>query len=121
LHNRIATTITLSFDLGWTGFNIVNCTTVCTGTTCSQEIKNNLTGTVAKLLTKLDGFPRTIPQAEALKNLLAGMGEKLDMVVNIDVPRAKPLPADGAKNNNSYYYQILKDNSWLISKKYRYS
>lgn len=35
----------------------------------------------------LDGFPRTIPQAEALKELLANMGEKLDMVVNIDVPR----------------------------------
>jgi adenylate kinase len=35
----------------------------------------------------LDGFPRTIPQAEALKKLLAGMGEKLDCVVNIDVPR----------------------------------
>jgi adenylate kinase len=36
----------------------------------------------------LDGFPRTIPQAEALKVLLAKMGEKLDCVVNIDVPRA---------------------------------
>ncbi len=35
----------------------------------------------------LDGFPRTIPQAEALKKLLAGMGEKLDAVVSIDVPR----------------------------------
>jgi len=35
----------------------------------------------------LDGFPRTIPQAEALKVLLANMGEKLDCVVNIDVPR----------------------------------
>lgn len=35
----------------------------------------------------LDGFPRTIPQAEALKVLLANMGEELDMVVNIDVPR----------------------------------
>ncbi len=35
----------------------------------------------------LDGFPRTIPQAEALKTLLADMGEELDMVVNIDVPR----------------------------------
>jgi len=35
----------------------------------------------------LDGFPRTIPQAEALKVLLANMGEKLDAVVNIDVPR----------------------------------
>jgi adenylate kinase len=35
----------------------------------------------------LDGFPRTIPQAEALKVLLGKIGEKLDMVVNIDVPR----------------------------------
>ena len=35
----------------------------------------------------LDGFPRTIPQAEALKEMLAKMGEKLDCVVNIDVPR----------------------------------
>ncbi len=35
----------------------------------------------------LDGFPRTIPQAEALKVLLAKLGIELDMVVNIDVPR----------------------------------
>lgn len=35
----------------------------------------------------LDGFPRTIPQAEALKTLLDNMNEKLDFVVNIDVPR----------------------------------
>ena len=35
----------------------------------------------------LDGFPRTIPQAEALKDLLARLGIELDMAVNIDVPR----------------------------------
>lgn len=35
----------------------------------------------------LDGFPRTIPQAEALQELLARLNIKLDMVVNIDVPR----------------------------------
>ncbi|MEK7712295.1 MAG: adenylate kinase [Pseudomonadota bacterium] len=35
----------------------------------------------------LDGFPRTIPQAEDLKKLLAKIGIKLDMAVNIDVPR----------------------------------
>lgn len=36
----------------------------------------------------LDGFPRTIPQAEALKVLLQKLGIKLDTVVDIDVPRA---------------------------------
>lgn len=35
----------------------------------------------------LDGFPRTIPQAEALKELLAKIGVELDMAVDIDVPR----------------------------------
>jgi len=35
----------------------------------------------------LDGFPRTIPQAEALKELLGRIGVKLDMAVNLDVPR----------------------------------
>jgi len=35
----------------------------------------------------LDGFPRTIPQAEALKVLLDKMGEKLDCALELDVPR----------------------------------
>ena len=35
----------------------------------------------------LDGFPRTIPQAEALQGLLDKIGIKLDMAVNLDVPR----------------------------------
>ncbi|GAB6041344.1 adenylate kinase [Endothiovibrio diazotrophicus] len=35
----------------------------------------------------LDGFPRTIPQAEQLKVLLEEIGHKLDAVVNLNVPR----------------------------------
>jgi len=35
----------------------------------------------------LDGFPRTIPQAEQLKVLLGDLGIKLDAAVNLDVPR----------------------------------
>lgn len=35
----------------------------------------------------LDGFPRTEPQSEALDRLLAGLGQALDHVVQIDVPR----------------------------------
>jgi adenylate kinase len=34
----------------------------------------------------LDGFPRTIPQAEALAELLKSMNTPLDSVVNIEVP-----------------------------------
>jgi adenylate kinase len=35
----------------------------------------------------LDGFPRTIPQAEALKTLLTRLRISLDFVVNLEVPR----------------------------------
>jgi adenylate kinase len=35
----------------------------------------------------LDGFPRTIPQAEALKELLAKLNIELDFAVEIEVPR----------------------------------
>jgi adenylate kinase len=35
----------------------------------------------------LDGFPRTVPQAEALDQLLRSRGEGLDAVVQLDVPR----------------------------------
>ena len=34
----------------------------------------------------LDGFPRTIPQAEALDKAVEAIGEKVDFAVNIDVP-----------------------------------
>lgn len=33
-----------------------------------------------------DGFPRTIPQAEALDQALEAKGEKVDFAINIDVP-----------------------------------
>ncbi|MCX5852256.1 MAG: adenylate kinase [Deltaproteobacteria bacterium] len=35
----------------------------------------------------LDGFPRTIPQAEELRDLLSRLGIKLDFVVNLEVPK----------------------------------
>lgn len=37
----------------------------------------------------LDGFPRTLPQAEALDKLLAGKRQKLDKVIEVTVPDAR--------------------------------
>lgn len=34
----------------------------------------------------LDGFPRTIPQAEVLDNALVELGDKIDYAINVDVP-----------------------------------
>lgn len=34
----------------------------------------------------LDGFPRTIPQAEALDAALSKLGEKMDYAINVEVP-----------------------------------
>ena len=37
----------------------------------------------------LDGFPRTIPQAEALTEALAKKGEAIDFAIDVDVPDEK--------------------------------
>jgi adenylate kinase len=34
----------------------------------------------------LDGYPRTMPQAEAMDKILPNLGQKIDVVLNIDVP-----------------------------------
>ena len=34
----------------------------------------------------LDGFPRTIPQAQALDEALKKIGEKVDYAIDVDVP-----------------------------------
>lgn len=36
----------------------------------------------------LDGFPRTVPQAEALENLLTDLQKKIDYVININVDKS---------------------------------
>jgi adenylate kinase len=49
-------------------------------------IKNRLAEPDCKKGYLLDGYPRTIPQAEALDGILEEIGMPLDVVLNIDVP-----------------------------------
>ena len=48
-------------------------------------IKDRLAQPDAKKGFILDGFPRTVPQAEALDKVLSDLGTKIDHVVSIDV------------------------------------
>ncbi len=50
-----------------------------------EIIKDRLNGSDCKDGFILDGFPRTIPQAEFLEKVLAELGVELDAVLNIDV------------------------------------
>ncbi len=49
-------------------------------------IKDRLAESDCKEGFILDGFPRTLTQAEALENLMKGMGIALDKVISLNVP-----------------------------------
>ena len=50
-------------------------------------VENRLTWDDAKNGVILDGFPRTIEQAEKLDKILAEKGEKIDLVINLVTPK----------------------------------
>ena len=49
-------------------------------------IKDRLVQNDCKKGFILDGYPRTLPQAEALKELMNDMGKELDKVISLNVP-----------------------------------
>lgn len=56
----------------------------------------------------LDGFPRTVPQAEALDSMLADQGRRLTLVIALDAPEAVILERLGGRRtcgacNASYH------------------
>jgi adenylate kinase len=50
-------------------------------------VRERLSKDDCKMGFLLDGFPRTVPQAEALENILADLERKIDYVINIDVDK----------------------------------
>ena len=59
----------------------------------------------------LDGFPRTIPQAESLTKALTELGDKIDWAVNVDVPDEKSLLR--LRPDLSYRIQCPKSGRYL--------
>jgi adenylate kinase len=49
-------------------------------------IKDRLAKDDVKAGWMLDGYPRTIPQADALEKILPSLGQKMNVVLNVDVP-----------------------------------
>lgn len=48
----------------------------------------------------LDGFPRSVPQAEMLTNFLGTRGEKIDVAINIDVPDTEIIERLSARRSD---------------------
>ncbi len=48
-------------------------------------LKNNINSTNSTRGVIFDGFPRTVEQAEALKKMLAGRGQKINLMFNLKV------------------------------------
>lgn len=61
----------------------------------------------------LDGFPRTIPQAEVLDNALTELGDKIDYAINVDVPDENIVQRMGGRRaclscGGTYHVEYLK-------------
>lgn len=57
-------------------------------------IRERLVGADGRLVNEsflLDGFPRSVPQADALAEMLAELGAPLDAVISLSVPREELL------------------------------
>ena len=54
-------------------------------------VKERIQKPDAKSGYMLDGFPRTAAQAQELDKILAGMGQKIDHVVSVEVPNSELL------------------------------
>ncbi len=61
----------------------------------------------------LDGFPRTIPQAEVLDAALTELGDKIDYAINVDVPDENIVKRMGGRRaclacGGTYHLEYLK-------------
>src|SRR6185369_15321624 len=52
-------------------------------------VKERITQTDCEKGFVLDGFPRTIPQADSLSKILAGIGREIDHVISLDLDNDK--------------------------------
>ena len=51
----------------------------------------------------LDGFPRTIPQAEVLDKALTELGDKIDYAINVDVPDENIIKRMSGRRGATYH------------------
>ncbi len=73
-------------DMGMEAKNYMDAGQLVPDSTIIGIIKDRLAQDDCKKGFILDGFPRTLAQAEALKELMANMGISLDKVISLNVP-----------------------------------
>lgn len=78
--------VTLGSELGRRVEGIMNSGKLVDDETMAEVVRARLARPDAEDGFILDGYPRTLPQAETLAGILSDAGEELDAVVLVDVP-----------------------------------
>lgn len=77
--------------------------------TMAEVVRERLARSDARSGFILDGYPRTLPQAETLEGILSGLGEDLDVVVLVKVPEDELVERAVARGRADDGEQVVRE------------
>lgn len=85
--------------------------------TMGEVVRDRLTEANSQAGFILDGYPRTLPQAEALESILAASDVDLDAVVLLDVPEEELIRRALARNRGDDTEEVIRERQRLYREK----
>jgi adenylate kinase len=104
-------------ELGRKVESIMNSGALVDDDTMAQVVRERLAKEDARQGFILDGYPRTLPQAETLESILSGAGDGLDGVVLIDVPEDELVRRSLARQRADDTEEVIRERQRVYREK----